>query len=161
MYKSMHKYEKIAPYIHAHEVSRVSNMVPGHTSMRVTGLYQCTQEWRAIANKVQGRKSIWDCPLQYPHHGLWIPYSHTRAHTRGGGYCSISYSASEHSINAFWSDPLLSPPSTLSRLPPTSLPLCNNHSFDCLCGTESVFIQAVVPARSTMLREDGPTPRNI
>lgn len=130
MYKSMHKYEKIAPYIHAHEVSRVSNMVPGHTSMRVTGLHQCTQEWRAIANKVQGRKSIWDCPLTSTIHTPWpMNTLFTHAHTHGGGYCSISYSASEHSINAFWSDPLLSPPSTLSRLPPTLLPLCSNHSY--------------------------------
>lgn len=87
MYKSMHKYEKIAPYIHAHEVSRVSNMVPGHTSMRVTGLYQCTQEWRAIANKVQGRKSIWDCPLTSTIHTPWpmnTLFTHARTHTGGG-----------------------------------------------------------------------------
>lgn len=84
-------------------------MVPGQTSTRVTGLYQCTQEWRAIVNKVQGRKSIWDCPLTSTIHTPWPmntlfthmrTHRHTRArtHTRGRGYCSISYSASEHSI---------------------------------------------------------------
>ena len=44
---------------------------------------------------------------------------------------------------------------------PHYFPYAATTAIDCLCGTESVFIQAVVPARSTMLREDGPTPRNI